>query len=91
MKLNIGPQEMGRMFFYDIMLLYKRYEAYVEEEDKQQKAEQKKYEEENGSPQEMYGNMQSQMNQMTQKIGSFDSGRLTSGFTMPSMPSLPSF
>jgi hypothetical protein len=86
MKLHIGPQEMGRMFFYDIMLLYKRYEDYVEEEDRQQKEEQKKYEEENGSVQDMQSNMQSSMNQMTQKMGSFDAGRLTSGFTMPSMP-----
>lgn len=86
MKLHIGPQEMGRMFFYDIMLLYKRYEDYVEEEDRQQKEEQKKYEEENGSVQDMQSNMQISMNQMTQKMGSFDAGRLTSGFTMPSMP-----
>lgn len=71
------------MFFYDIMLLYERYKAYVEEEDRQQKEEQKKYEEENGSPQDMYSDMKSQMSQMTNSVGSFDAGKLTSGFTMP--------
>ena len=83
MKLHIGPEEMGQMFFYDIMLLYERYKAYVEEEDRQQKEEQKKYEEENGSPQDMYSDMKSQMSQMTNNVGSFDAGKLTSGFTMP--------
>ena len=86
MKLHIGPEEMGKMFFYDIMLLYKRYEAYVEEEDRQQKEEQKKYDEEMESQQDNYSNIQSQMSQITKNIGSYDSGTLTSGFTMPSMP-----
>lgn len=86
MKLHISPEDMGRMFFYDIMLLYKRYEAYVEDEDRQQKEEQRRYEEENGTPQEMYSNAQNQMNQMTKNVGSFDAGKLTSGFTMPSIP-----
>lgn len=36
---------MGKMFFYDIMYLYKAYEDYVNEENKRQEEQQAEYQE----------------------------------------------
>lgn len=36
---------MGKMFFYDIMYLYKAYENYVNEENKRQEEQQAEYQE----------------------------------------------
>lgn len=38
---------MGKMFFYDIMYLYKAYEDYVNEENKRQEEQQAEYQEQN--------------------------------------------
>jgi hypothetical protein len=46
MRLNIPPTEMWKMPFYDIMLLYKSYADYVDEENKSQEEQQAKYQEE---------------------------------------------
>jgi hypothetical protein len=35
---------MGQMFFYDIMMLYKRWENFVNEENEQQELQRKEYE-----------------------------------------------
>lgn len=35
---------MGEMFFYDIMMLYQRWEAFAKEENEQQETQQQEYE-----------------------------------------------
>ena len=83
MKLHITPLEMGKMYFYDIMMLYNRYEEYVKEENEAQEKQQAEYNEQYGDHQAKYDNMQSQMSQMTQKMGSITPSSITSGFNFP--------
>ena len=72
---------MGRMYFYDIMMLYNRYDEYLKDEQKAQEEQQRKYEEEHPTPD--YSNMASQMNDVTKKIGSITPSSITSGFNFP--------
>jgi uncharacterized coiled-coil protein SlyX len=83
MKLHITPLEMGKMYFYDIMMLYNRYEEYVKEENEAQEKQQAEYNEQYCDQQAKYDNMQSQMSQMTQKMGSITPSSITSGFNFP--------
>jgi uncharacterized coiled-coil protein SlyX len=83
MKLHITPLEMGKMYFYDIMMLYNRYEEYVKEENEAQEKQQAEYNEQYGDQQAKYDNMQLQMSQMTQKMGSITPSSITSGFNFP--------
>lgn len=73
------------MFFYDIMLLYRKYEAFVNEENEQQMEQQKKYEEEYQNKVPNYRDIGNQMKDLTSNMGSFDAGTLTSGFQMPKL------
>ena len=66
---------MGNMYFYDIMLLYNRYEQYVNEENERAKSQQEEYE--NSVEQPDYGNIQNQMSNMAHQ--SMDT--ITRGFT----------
>ena len=83
MKLNISPIEMGQTYFYDIMMLYNRYEAFLKDEKEAQDKQQAEYEEQYGNPQDQYSNMQSQISQATSKIGSLTPSSITSGFNFP--------
>ena len=83
MKLHISPAEMGKMYFYDIMMLYNRYEAFVKDEREAQEKQQAEYDEQYGNPQEQYSNIQSQISQATSKIGSLTPSSITSGFNVP--------
>ena len=80
MKLHISPAEMGEMYFYDIMLLYKKYEAYVKEEQEQQAKQQEEYEQEYGNPMDKYSDVQSQMSKVASNMGSLTPSSITSGF-----------
>lgn len=71
------------MYFYDIMMLYNRYDEYVKEENEAQEKQQAEYNEQYGDQQAKYDNMQSQMSQMTQKMGSITPSSITSGFNFP--------
>lgn len=73
------------MTFYDIMLLYRRYEAFVNEENEQQMERQKKYEEDYQNKMPDYSNIGRQMSDATKNIGSFNTGSITSGFQMPNI------
>lgn len=83
--------EMGEMFFYDIILLYRRYEEYLKEENEAQKQQEAEYREEMPSMPD-YKNF----NPDTYKLptGNFDMNSISRGFSngysMPSMPSMPS-
>lgn len=83
MKLHIGPEEMGRMFFYDIMMLYNRFEQFVKDEKEAQEKQQSEYDAQYGSQMDHYSDMQNQVSQMTSKIGSYTPSSLTSGFNFP--------
>lgn len=80
MKLHISPADMGKMYFYDIMMLYNRYEEFVKDEREAQEKQQAEYDEQYGSPYDQYSNIQSQISQATSKIGSLTPGSITSGF-----------
>ena len=67
MRLHITPEELGRMFFYDIMLLYHRYEEYVKEENENQKQQQSEYE-------MQHDDMRAEMESMSRNMSSFSSG-----------------
>ena len=67
LRLHISPEEMGRMFFYDILLLYKRYEQYLQDEEDNNAAQVQKYEEENGN---MNDNINNTMSSMQNSINS---------------------
>lgn len=71
---------MGKMFFYDIMMLYKRYEEYVKEENEQQEAQQKEYESRYDDMKYDHSNMASQI---SKNVGNITPSSLTSGFTFP--------
>ncbi len=77
LRLHIGPEEMGRMFFYDIMLLYHRYEKYIQEENEQQERQQAEYEQQN---EDMHSEMASMRSDM---------GKMVGNIVMPTMPSMP--
>lgn len=74
---------MGRMFFYDIMLLYRRYEDYLEEDRKYQEQQQAEYEEKYGQIPDTKATLESMRNYTPQSMPSMPS--------MPAMPSIPSF
>ena len=67
MRLHIQPCELERMFFYDIMLLYRRYEAYVKEENENQQAEEERY-------RDMYSDMDSKKFDMNSAMNNFKNG-----------------
>ena len=71
------------MFYYDIELLYKRYEAYINEENEQNEIQQKKYEEEYQNMSNPNDMIKSTYNNLPQipSYGGFDSGTLSKGFT----------
>lgn len=73
---------MGRMFFYDIMLLYHRYEDYLEEDKQYQEKQQAEY-------QDKYGNPMSDAKASLESM-KYNTPQMPS---MPnfSMPSIPSF
>ena len=71
------------MYFYDIMLLYNRYEAYLKDEKEAQEKQQAEYDMQYGNPGDQYSNMQSQISQATAKIGSLTQNSITSGFNIP--------
>ena len=83
MKLHIGPEEMGRMFFYDIMMLYNRFEQFVKDEKEAQEKQQSEYDAQYGSQMDQDSDMQNQVSQMTSKMGSYTPSSLTSGFNFP--------
>ena len=85
MKLNIPPCEMGKMFFYDIMLLYNRYEAYVKDEHEAQQKQEAEYRDQYGEPSSQYSNISQQVSQMSQKMGSITPSKITSGFNFPNL------
>jgi hypothetical protein len=76
-KLHISPEEMGRMSFYDIMLLYERYNAYIEEENERDATQQKAYEEQYNQQQFDPGSM---MRSMSNNMPNMDT--LTKGLKM---------
>jgi len=80
LKLHIGPEEMGRMFFYDISMLYKKYVEYLDEENKQQKEEQERYEEEYNDKYKQ-PDLDAMMKQANSNTPNMDS--ITRGFSMP--------
>lgn len=67
--LHIPPLEMGKMYFYDIMYLYKAYEDYVTEENKQAQEHQEIY-------QSSYD-----LNQMSSEFKMPDYNSITRGIT----------
>jgi len=67
MRLHIQPCELERMFFYDIMLLYRRYEAYVKEENENQQAEEERY-------RDMYSDMDPKKFDMNSAMNNFKNG-----------------
>lgn len=69
------------MYFYDIMMLYNRYDQYLKDEKEAQEEQQRQYEEEHPTPD--YGNIASQMGDVTKKIGSITPSSITSGFNFP--------
>lgn len=71
MYLHITPESLGKMYYYDIIYLFRRYESYVEEVNKN--SEEKSSE--NSSVEEMY---QSQMDAMRQSVDS-----MTKKFQIP--------
>ena len=75
---------MGRMFFYDIMLLYHRYEEYLEEDRKYQEKQQAEYEDKYNMS-EAKASLESMRNQTSTPPS------MSSMPSMPSMPSIPSF
>ena len=71
------------MYFYDIMLLYNRYDQYLKDEKDAQDEQQKQYEEEHPTPD--YNNIAGQMSDVTKKIGSITPSSITSGFNFPKL------
>lgn len=65
MRLHITPDVLGKMYFYDIMMLYHRYEEYVKEENEQQKAQEAEYE-------ERYEDMRSEMGSVSDMSKNFN-------------------
>ena len=74
---------MGKMYFYDISMLYDRYEDYVNKENEEQEKQQQEYEDkyqeyQNIDPGSM---MRSVSNQMPNyNIGGFNADSITKGF-----------
>lgn len=71
MKLHISPIDMQMMAWYDISLLYKRYERYVEEENAQTQTE--------TTQQEDYMNVYN--NNINNMTSNFNMDNLTRGFS----------
>lgn len=72
---------MGKMFFYDIMMLYRRWEAFAKEENEQQETQQQEYE---NRMQDNMGasDMMREAKNLTSNFSmpSFDAGSITKGF-----------
>ena len=84
MKLHITPIEMGKMYFYDIMLLYKKYEEFVNEQNEADEKRQAEYNEQDGGNISDYtSSMNSKVDSMINKIGSITPQSITSGFNFP--------
>jgi hypothetical protein len=83
MKLHITPDVLGKMYFYDIMMLYNRYDQYVQDEQESQKEQQKQYEAQQEEYNSKYSNISSQMANITRGMGSMTPSSLTSGFNFP--------
>ena len=67
------------MYFYDIMLLYHRYEDYVKEENESQKQQQEEYEEQQADMRAEMSSIQNNMNNSGKNfsvpsIGGFNPG-----------------
>ena len=75
MQLHIPPNVMGEMYYYDIKMLYNRYEQYIKEENENSKTQQEEYESSMEQPDP--GNIQNQMSSMMHQ--SMDT--ITRGFT----------
>ena len=72
------------MPFYDIMLLYKAYSDYVDEENKEQEKQQARYEQE---AEEYKSNSFDDYKSKMPDMNSISKGFTTPNFTMPSIPS----
>lgn len=77
MKLHVSPKEMGEMYFYDIMLLYNRYEQYVKDENERIENEQKEYNEQN--PPVNYDNIQKNVSDMSNRMGNMNFDSISKG------------
>lgn len=71
---------MGRMYFYDIMMLFDRYNAYVKEENEAQEAQQKQYEEDYQEKQMNPSDMMRNMNYNIPNYNIPNVDTLTKGF-----------
>lgn len=81
MKLHISPKEMGEMYFYDIMLLYKRYEAYVKEENESAEKTNTEYNEQDQQQQPPdYNSVTKNVADMANKIGSLSMDSIGKGY-----------
>ena len=65
------------MYFYDIMMLYHRYEDYIKEENESQKMQQAEYE-------EQQADMKAEISSVQNNMSNFGKN-----FSMPIMPSIP--
>ena len=65
------------MYFYDIMMLYHRYEDYIKEENESQKMQQAEYE-------EQQADMKAEISSMQNSMSNFGKN-----FSMPIMSSIP--
>lgn len=79
LKLHISPDVLEKMYFYDIMLLYHRYEDYVKEENESQKQQQEEYEEQQADMRAEMSSIQNNMNNFGKNfsvpsIGGFNPG-----------------
>lgn len=76
LKLHISPDVLNKMFFYDIMLLYHKYEDYVKEENK---SNQQQYEDYSQQQDDMKSEMNSMVNSMNNKFNIPNMGGLNMG------------
>jgi len=76
-KLRIAPDSLDSLPFYRLENLLKNYQEHMDKENEQQSNQQREYEKQHGSPQQMMKQSQPQMPKMD--MGSFK---------MPSMPNL---
>lgn len=83
MRLHINPEVLGRMFFYDIMLLYHRYEKYVEEENESNKQQEMEY-------QERHSDMMSEVNDMKNNMPNYEKNFSMPNYTVPTF-NMPNF
>ena len=82
LRLHITPIEMWKMPFYDIMLLYRAYEEYVNKENEEQTKQQEQYEQQ---AEDYKANMPNPSDYKMPDINNISRGftNSMSGFTMP--------